>query len=294
VLETIGDFVTLGDRRRSLDVGPVADVAEVYSAESFFATQHWNATDGGTDFFNYWFLDAQARSLNRLGAPVDALYDFDLSRADADRYDAILAINAFAMDRDEIDRVREMLRGSDTIVVWFYAPGSVGPDGLSIENMERLTGFQFSELEDPGPMLMDAADRVRRETDVARFGVDEEHWPRFEVTDPDATTLGTWTDRDGSAAVARKDVDGWQSCYVGTAPVPAGVLRWLMDEAGVRLWSTRPDVVCATEDAAMITATEGGTRRLELHKPLTAEGGESPRETFDLDVEFGESVLFMG
>jgi len=59
-----------------------------------------------------------------MGAPFDALYDFDLSRADVDRYDLLFAVNAFYVDGAEIDRLRDLLEGSGTTVVWYYAPGN--------------------------------------------------------------------------------------------------------------------------------------------------------------------------
>lgn len=294
IVETMGEFVDLGEQRRGLDVGSVARTAAVYSADSFFATQHWKATDGHTDFFNQWFLDSQSRTFHRIGAPFDTLYDFDLAGADRDRYDLLFMVNTFVMDEAAVDRIRDLLEGSGITVVWYYAPGYVSPDGLSIENMERLTGFQFEELTDPGTMMIGTSGDCRTETGIDRFGVDTEAWPRFGVTDHGATGLGTWVDRESTVAFARTELDGWESVYVGAAPLPAEVLRWLAREAGVQPWSDRPDVVEATEDAAMITATEAGNRTLSLHKPMRAVGTGEEAETHHLELDFGEVKLFTG
>ncbi|MFB6295296.1 MAG: hypothetical protein ABEH66_00420, partial [Halobacteriales archaeon] len=292
IIDTVGEFVTLGERRPDLAIGSVARTAAVYSTDSFFATQHWSVTEGHSDFVNRWLLDAQARTLHRLGAPFDQLYDFDLADEDADRYDLLLVPNAFYLHPAEIDRLCDLLADSGLTVVWVYSPGYLGPTGTAPDGMERLTGFQFERLDDPAPMLIDTADHLQTATDVDQFGVDEAHWPRFAVKDDRAETLGTWSDDDRAVALARCEVDGWESIYAGTGPLPAEVLRWIAEEAGVPLWSDRPDVVAATEDAAMLTATEAGPRTLRLPSSLRPVDGDTSRKVHDLEMDFGEVALF--
>lgn len=292
ILQTINDFVTLGEQQTARNIGSVAETAAVYSADSFYATQHWKAR-GGTDYINYWFLDSQARSLHRLGAPFEMLYDFDFTASDSDQFDLVFMVNTFFLDDQRIEQLRNSFEGSGTTVVWFYAPGFVAPNRLALDQMEQLTGFQFTELTAPGSMLIDLSDDVAKRTGVKRFGVDEQQWPRFEVTDPTATVLGRWSDRDSSVAFARKQLDGWESYYVGSAPVPAEVLRSIAADSPARLWSSQPDIVTATEDAAMITATKDGSRQLDFHKPLTPRGSDTPQKTVDLDLDIGDVQLFM-
>jgi hypothetical protein len=141
-------------------------------------------------------------------------------------------------------------------------------------------------------MMIGTSGDPRAETGIDRFGVDTEAWPRFEVTDDRATELGTWIDRDSAVAFARTELDGWESIYVGAAPLPAELVRWLARSAGVEPWSDRPDVVEATEDAAMITATEVGERTLSLHKPMQSVGTGEEAATHELEMEFGDVELF--
>ncbi len=70
---------------------------------------------------------------------------------------------------------------------------------------------------------------------------------------------GTWSDSE-EIAFASKEYDGFTSVYVGTGPMPVELLRWIAARAGVRLWSSEPDNVRATKDAAMLVATDEGER----------------------------------
>lgn len=296
IIEEIRRLVELGEQRPTLHTGSVAQVAALYDAKSFFATQHWKAAKpwpnyaiGYCDFFNHWFLNAQARSLHRLGAPVDFLYRFDLTAEDLKQYRLLFVPNAFYLTAEEVTALRELLRGSGVTVVWVYAPGFITPDRLDLSQMERLTGVDHEILDEPGPMMIRT--RMQGEEIPTRFGVDEEHHPRFAVADDGAEPLGVWMDRDEGAFV-RTERDGWTSVYVGTAPLPVALLRWLAREAEVSLWSSTPDVVYGTEDAAMVVATEAGPRTLDFHEPMTPVGSSLAQESHRVTMGVGEVRLF--
>lgn len=296
IIETIRRFVELGEQRPRLHIGSVARMATLYDAKSFFATQHWKAAKpwpnyaiSVSDFFNHWFLNAQARSLHRVGTPVDLLYRFDLTTEDLERYRLLFVPNAFFLTADEVTALRDRLRGSGVTVVWVYAPGFVTPERLDLDQMERLTGFQHKRIDTPGPMMIRT--QMRGKGIPERFGVDEVHHPRFSVTDSEAEVLGMWTDRD-EVAFARTEREGWTSVYAGTAPLPVAVLRRLAREAEVPLWSSGPDVIYGTEDAAMVVATEEGPRTLDFHKPMQPVEGGTPQQTHELFMDFGEVRLF--
>jgi hypothetical protein len=296
IVAEIRRFVDLGAQRSALHIGSVSPVAALYDAKSFFTTQHWMAAKPWTDyaisvsdFINHWFLNAQARSLHRIGAPVDLMYRFDLADEDLEQYRLLFVANAFFLTADEVSALRALLRDSGVTVVWVYAPGFVTPDGLRLDQMERLTGLRHERLDAPGPMMIRTQMQDGAMPD--RFGVNEPHQPRFAVVDPEAEPLGVWADRD-DVAFARTEQDGWTSVYVGTAPLPVQVLRWLAREAGVPLWSSKPDVIYGTEDAAIVVATEKGRRRLDFHKHMAPVAGGPPQQTHRPTMHFGEVRLF--
>ncbi len=79
----------------------------------------------------------------------------------------------------------------------------------------------------------------------------------------------------------------------GAHPLPVEILRWLAAIAGVRLWTTLPDCVRATRDAAVILASSDGERTLRLPHPLApAEGGAASRK-YQINMKFGDARVFV-
>ena len=296
IIAQIKEFVDLGKARRAgLDIGPASEICVVEDVDCFHASAHWKAgspwTNYGiksTDYVNHWFVNTQARAVHRIGAPFDGLFRFDLTAEDARRYRLLLMLNSFFLAPQEAKRIRSLLRDSGCTVVWYYAPGFVTPDRLDRSQMERLTGFTFSVLEKPGTMMMKSS----LGGESTRFGVNENHFPRFVPDTTGVEVLGEWEDGVGPG-FAVKEYEGHTSVYVGTAPLPASVLRLLAKRAGVRMWSSREDIVFATRDAALIVATEKGNRSLTLPTPMApAEGGPAERR-HDLEMAYGDVRLFL-
>ncbi len=299
IIDEIKRYVDLGKRRLQSDISSVAQIAAVYDIKSFFSTAHWQADKpwydygiGYTDFFNHWFINTQVRSFHRIGAPMDFLHNFDLQPTDSKKYRLMFMVNMLHLTSDEISQLKAMLRDSGMTVVWYYAPGFIDSNRLALDRMQDLTGFQFKILMEPGLMMIRG--NIKRPGSRPlrlRFGVNASHYPRFAVVDQTSENLGLWQDVD-EVAFAMKEHEGYQSVYVGTAPLPAPILRWLVQQAEIPLWSSEPDIVRATEDAAMIVATEKGERKLTLHKAMAAiDGGGSKREHV-LNMDFGEVNIF--
>jgi hypothetical protein len=296
IVSEIRKLVSAGNRRSALDIRSEAEICTVGDVDSYSATAHWtygkpwtNYGIKATDYFNHWFVNTQGRAIHRIGAPKDELYRFDLTAADARRYKLFLIPNAYLLESAEAERIRSLLRESGTTVLWFYAPGYLTAEGFDLAQMERLTGFGFTILDAPGTMLIDC---TIRERDVPScFGVNESHAPRFAVRGSGFETLGEWSDGKG-VAFAQKSYEGYRSIYVGSAPVPAPVLRILAQQAGVRLWSSSADIVRATHDAAMIVATARGKRTFTLPRAMASVEGGAASARHELDMELGDVKIF--
>ncbi len=298
IVEEIKRWTDLGKQRDKIDIASVSDIAAVYDAKSFFATRHWYAEKpwpkgmGYQDFFEYWFLNSQARALHRLGAPVDFLYRFDLRDTDRQLYKLFLMVNLFSLTSGEVDSLLSLFKDSDATVVWFYAPGFVGEESLDLEQMQRLTGLTFDVVTDPGPMMITCNLPDPEKPVALSFGTDRrDRYPRFIVDTPEAEILGEWSDLK-EPAMARIERDGWTSIYMGTAPLPVPVLRWLARQADVPLWSSKGDIVRAIRDATLLVATTDGERTLSLPKPLKSHDTGIVSDTHQLNLEQGEVRLF--
>jgi hypothetical protein len=298
IIEIVRQFTEIGNIRKDLSLRSVSRIAAVYDAHSMFYTKHWRAEApfpkgaASLDYFTYRFMDSQARALHRLGAPVDFLYRFDLRSDDTKRYNLLLMINTFCFTHDETELMKTILSGSGATVVWYYAPGFLSPSKIDLKQMESLTGFTFHVDTTPSPMTIRSQIRNSNENREIIFGTEALRYPRFVVADKDATPLGYWTDGAG-VAFASKKVDGWNSVYVGAAPLPTEILRNLALIASVQLWSTAPDIIVASEDASMIVATDTGTRTVNLPKPMRRLSTQQYDTSFDIDAKEGDVELFL-
>jgi hypothetical protein len=302
MIKEIRSWAELGHKNRSrFDTRSVAEIAAVYDVKSFFATQHWKAEEPWkgfgiaiTDFFNHWLVNSQARTIHRIGAPVDFLYRFDLKKEDAKRYRLFIMPNLFYLTKEEAAQLKSILKDSKTTVLWYYAPGYSTPAGLNPAQMEELTGFKFKRMDQPGPMLIQA-DFLHEGVQInQKFGVAKEHTPRFAVEPGDSSVnvLGTWADSSEIAFASRMHA-GFESVYVGSGPVPIEILRWLGASAGVRFWSSKPDCVRATKDAVAILASSDGERTLRLPQPMTASDGGAVSREHQLAMKFGDVKVFL-
>jgi hypothetical protein len=300
IIEVFTAFRDLLEKRLEYNIGSVAEIAVLADPESLIYTRHWLAEKPWSgfgirwsDLFNHWFLNAQSRAVLRMGAPVDWLYWQDLTPQDLKRYRLMIVPNAFYASSDQIQGIRDMLRASGVTVLWYYAPGLVSPGGLQLDHMTGLTGFSFEAIHFPGPMMIDTSE-VESEGLPDRFGIksDAHFWPRYAVRDVDVEILGHWEDRPQDIAFARRTVDGWTSTYVGTAPLPVDWLRRLASDAGVTLWSSRPDIVSAVEDVAMLVATGAGTRTFAARKPLRLDTSGAIADRHTLEMEHGDVHMF--
>jgi len=275
-----------------------AEIAAVYDAKSFFATKHWLAQKSfpkgaaNLDYFSHWFLDSQARAFHRIGAPMDFLYRFDLTNNDFKKYKLLFFVNTFYLTHEEVDNLRNLLKNSSVTVVWFYAPGFVSPDKINLAQMEYLTGFKFELLDKPGPMLIQSQLPDEENLIKQKFGVKQIQSPRFVVKDNNSDVLGLWTDIE-DVAFAVKQFDGWNSVYLGSAPISVEILRWLVNFSGAKLWSNQPDIVRASEDAAMIVATSEGERKLSLPKSMKNINSKKVGKEVQLNLEMGEVDIYI-
>ncbi len=314
IIDAVGNVLDMMKARLENDISSVAKIVVAGDPESFFVSRHWlydRPWPGQgiryTDLVNHWFFNAQARALYRGGQPIDLIYRDDLTADDYRRYRLVIVPNSFLLTPGQVDDLHARLRGSGATVLWYYAPGLLHPGGVDLEQMERLTGFRFTQIDDPSPLLIEAAVPG---TEPTTFGIKSPDYfsPRFVVEGDDFETLGTWKGSQ-SVAFARRAMDGWTSIYVGAPPIPTEILRQLATDAGAPPWTDRTAIVNGSRAGAMVVCTDpptpfgaptGATERpapgpftVTFPFPLRDETGGPARTTHTLDLGFGDVRLFV-
>lgn len=189
-------------------------------------------------------------------APYDAMLLSDLDKADLRRYKLAVVLNAIKLDSEDRASVRRALASGGRTVIWLHAPGYLTSQGKAAGNMQATTDVRIEP--DPTSPSHGAA-RWADRGDGVSVEVPIIPGEQFCVADPEAQTLAVRADRPQRAVAARKRLADWISIYSAAAPLPATVLRHIAAEAGVHLYTNRPDcLIFAKRHGIMLGASESG------------------------------------
>ena len=303
------------DENQAAGTEPASEVALITSNESMYYRKLERA-------FGPLFVEGLRQYiLPEVGAPFDdyMLEDFEnIERS----YKVYIFPNALYVSSERREAIRTKLEEDGATAIWFYAPGYVDETGCDVEHMAELTGIdialetlkeylQVDLAESDHPYLADAGDVDGFGSDVDLMGLfkgahwwdwpsDREHFkfsPTFYVDDEEAVALGELT-AVGRPGFAVKDLGKSRSVFVGAPLLPATILRNILDEAGVHLYSRSGDLIYANSGYVTLCANGGGTKTLYLPRVCDvydALSGELVAENVDsvsLEVQHGEVTIF--
>ena len=109
--------------------------------------------------------------------------------------------------------------------MWLYAPGFATDGDLKVENIADVTGITVEAGKiSHGKMVYNGS---QYDYPLAA--------PYFSVCDKDADLLALF--EDGSAAVAKKEIDGFKSVYCAACNLPSELLRDILIDSGIFVYS---------------------------------------------------------
>ncbi len=204
----------------------------------------------------------QRYGLSQLGAPVDLIMLEDVP-AFADKYKLVVLLDAF-QDSPQLRQAMDALKAAGTTVAVAYGAGFMDEKGVNRQRMQELLDIQLEETA-PGALRVQFPDGHAA-------GAEYPVQPRFTVTDPKATVLGTYAD-GGAVAVARKG----NLFFYGGALLDTGFLRETARSAGVHIYLESGDNLFAGGDILSLHAISPGTKTIQL-----------PRVTDAVEIYSGE------
>ncbi|RKY23008.1 MAG: hypothetical protein DRP62_06760, partial [Planctomycetota bacterium] len=156
--------------------------------------------------------------------------------------------------------------------VWFYGSGYLNDRKASILNMEKLTGFRFTENPKGGTAAITfdvdnpLVKGIMGTTYAPKIYEPEINFcPLWSINDDkSATTLAHFS--DGTIAAAMVDTGTLKSIYIGTAGCPAQLIRNILLESGVHIYLDSNDVVSTDEKFLAITASNAGIKNIHVPK----------------------------
>jgi hypothetical protein len=238
--------------------------------------------------------DAQIGELCRCGTPFDWYHIDDLEEGLVRPYRICIFLDCFCLTPSQTAAV-EKLKADDRTLLWFYAPGFVAPDGLSLARMHALTGLEFEQVQEGTLQVFLEKGTFANSPDCFGFPVSQS--PVFVPTDVQARVWGR--SALGRPAFVQRKHDRWRSVYCLAPVVPAAVLREVFRAAGVHIYCDTVDNLSANASWVSLHAAAGGRKTIRLPKPspvydtvgekLLLDNGTE----FTVDLKAGETGIWM-
>ncbi|MBN1490022.1 MAG: hypothetical protein JXA69_08905, partial [Phycisphaerae bacterium] len=291
LIAELGRLKRWGDYSMTLPRTSVAQVAVVSSLQSEFYTA---GRETGRIHIGQALYDAQMAELCRSGAPFDWIHIDDLAEERLRPYRVYIFLDAFYLTPLQQAAI-ERLKTDGRTLLWFYAPGFVGEDGLSLDRMQAVTGMQFEQQ--PEGALQVTLDRNAFPHAPAAFGFPISQSPVFVPTDADLRIWGRTA--TGTPAFVARDAADWRSVYCLTPAIPSAVLRQVFRDAGVHIYCDSDDPFSANASwVCLHTATAGRkTIRLPASAPVFDTVDEklvvASDTEFAVDLDAGETGIWV-
>jgi hypothetical protein len=241
----------------------LSDVAVINSTKSeFFITTQTDLTAQ--------FNVSQINQLCRSGSPFDRYLIEDLAEGLIPEYKVYIFLDCFYLTDDQLRAIEKLKAGNRTLM-WFYAPGFVTSDKLSVENMKKLTGILFKLDNKPFSEINVDLDKcpgapksyIMWKKSFGEFN--RELSPRFIPIDTECEVWGRYNDTNGPSLVIKKMKD-WKSVYSATGNLPWAIINQIYKEAGVFLYCANGDNLMVNESWLGIHTTQAGTKHIDLPK----------------------------
>ncbi len=266
--------------------------------------------------------------LERMGLGYDDLMLENLKYLDPSetaQYKFWIFPSAVHFSDEEFELIRKHCMRNGNYILWVYAPGVVSEQGLDLERMELISGFEYGYTMDPGelavktiesdhPLLKGRISPIVYGTygelspDLIKYHSSLRHYPgsdvgfsvrpRFFIEQAD-TILGHILDIEGKpAGLGVKDMDNWVSVY-STAPlVPKHILRNIARSAGCHVYTDFLGQTYQCKNFVGFFAHETGNCKINLpyrakitdaynHKVLAEDS-----DRIDIKVNVNDALLF--
>lgn len=245
-------------------------------------------------------------SVLRCGVPVRFGLLDDVLQDRAAPAQAYLFLNAFELSGPDRLRLRRLFVREKATAIWMYAPGVIGP-GASDENVSDVVGMRVRSFPS-GATAGSKSELVSPWIEEgAPFGKSIAMTPLFFIDDEDASTIARYRSSERVSAAIRffgeDEEPDWTSVFIAEPSLPPGLLRELLQIAGVHVYveTTDPPVqqtMHLGRGLLSVHADKPGERLFDLGVQCAVEDvlnparGWPPRRYLTLPMAGGETAIF--
>jgi hypothetical protein len=224
--------------------------------------------------------------LPEVGAPFDDYILEDLPNIDK-QYKVYIFSDCHYIPSDMRQKIIQKLEADQATAIWLYGPGYLSEEGCNLDTSAALTGIQLGKSEEKGFIQVEITNTdhpigqglqgVDYGSDIdPTYFTDDIVWmpfhtdtqdyqftPVFYANDPDAEVIGQLKGLNQPGLVY-KDLGNRKSVYSSAPMLQPEVLRNILENAGVHIYSRGHDLIYANDTYVSLTAYEAGERVLTL------------------------------
>ena len=203
---------------------------------------------------NYETFVGNQNRFSRCGAPTDYLLAEDLEKNPGD-YKLYVFLNCYNFDQSFLNAVNK-LKQRKCVLLWLYAPGWIFDRQSGVENMKKLTGFDFrEEAQDILPAVTLADGRLMG-TPSLRVK------PVFSVVTDGAEVIGKY--ENGNIGAAALKTGNALSVFCGAWQLDMPFINEIAKRAGVFRYTESDDPFEANDSFIVLHARSGGRKTVRL------------------------------
>ena len=215
-------------------------------------------------------LQQQRKHLAAMGAGYDTYAMSSLLEGKVPPHKLNIVLSPFEITEQMHSAIDTYLKTNNQVVVWVYLPGISTGTELSLENVNRATGFTVGTVEEPSTLQIRLADSGHSLTEgiantVYGNSVENGVSPMPYLRDiTDVTVLGYHLD-GGMPGLAVKAMGDWISVYSAAPCLDVQLLRNLMKFAGCHSYSDNPaDIIYSSSNYVALHSAAAGEKTIQL------------------------------
>lgn len=270
--EQIYDYIA--DAKKEYDLSVHLDRNTTNEIAVFVGDETYGYLTAENSNMSYTLLEPmlmqQRKHLAAMGAGYDTYAMSSLLEGKVPAHKLNIILSPFEITEQMHNAIDTYLKTDNQVVVWVYLPGISNGTKLSLENVQRATGFSIGALEQKATLQVQLADSGHSLTEgisglVYGNSVINSISPLAYIQDAaDATVLG-YNVAGQKPGLAVKDMGNWTSVYSAAPCLDVQLLRNLMQFAGCHSYcDNSADVIYSSSSYVALHSAAAGEKTIFL------------------------------
>ena len=215
-------------------------------------------------------LMQQRKHLAAMGAGYDTYAMSSLLEGKVPSHKLNIILSPFEITEEMQTAIDTHLKTNNQVVVWVYLPGISTGTALSLENIQRATGFAIGITEQDTTLQVKISDSGHSLTQgIANltYGISDSRYvsPLAYIQDTAGVTVLGYNADGSTAGLGIRDMDGWTSVYSAAPCLDVALLRNLMKLAGCHCYSENSgDIVYTSQNYVSLHSATAGNKTIQL------------------------------